>query len=454
MEIIRKIKIIVAIIIGLSIGLYFSSIYAKYLFQNEFCIANVEIDRTKPKIDVVYIKNTNSDYPNYASKKHSITVELKVFDRNLKEVYLNEKYVKVKINENYIENPNMNIIKVKQEENSEIYDIKLTDLQDNGNLKLEVLEGAAIDLGGLKSEFLEINTNIIIDNIIPTGKLVENKISDGKVNAVVNLSEQIRNVNGWNMSDNKLNISKEFTNNVSYELPIMDFAGNEGKVDINIKQATFINIVYASHNSEVGWTFGYGNYDIAGKRAAQSSTKFKTEALAFNISGNVESDFVQANAFVYTYWGEGSSAKCDSSGTIYKYGYNPSENTYKSMKSQDLVNINGKQYFQFGGSGINRINNTDVNGNNAMPGNVAWQYLYGVSSIRFKLKDYSQFSIIYQILVDKVGWTSSFSDGQECKYSRGKPMCAFRVALVPKTEKQYVIDTWNKDAGTFNLDRK
>ena len=68
-----------------------------------------------------------------------------------------------------------------------------------------------------------------------------------------------------------------------------------------------------------------------------------------------------------------------------------------------------------------------------------------------KLKDYSYFSIIYQILVNEVGWVSACSDGQECMYFKDKPMSAFRIALVPKTEKQYVIDTWNKDIGTFNI---
>ena len=32
-----------------------------------------------------------------------------------------------------------------------------------------------------------------------------------------------------------------------------------------------------------------------------------------------------------------------------------------------------------------------------------------------------------------------------------KPMSAIRVALVPNTEKQYVIDLWNKDVGTSNM---
>ena len=36
-------------------------------------------------------------------------------------------------------------------------------------------------------------------------------------------------------------------------------------------------------------------------------------------------------------------------------------------------------------------------------------------------------------------------------YAKDKPISAFRITLVPKSERQYVIDTWDKDIGTFNL---
>ena len=303
----------------------------------------------------------------------------------------------------------------------------------------------------MKNELLEINTNITIDNIAPNGNFTETKISDGKVNATIDLSEKIKELEGWDFSDNKLKATKEFTNNVSYELPIVDYAGNKTIINVDITQATYINIVYASHNSVVGWSFGYGNYDVAGKDAIARNSIYKTEALAFNISGNVDEDFVQAKSYIYTYWGEGSYGRCTTSGILYNYGYNPLDESYKSMKSSDLVTIGNKKYFQFGGSGINGYLNTDANGNNPMPSNIAPLYRYGICGIKMKLKDYSEFSVVYQILVDGIGWVSACSDGQECMYAKDKPMSAFRIALVPKTEKQYVIDTWNKDIGTFNL---
>ena len=447
----KKIKIFVSVILSFIIVFSFSIIYAKYVLQNEFNIANINIDGTKPKIELVNITNTNSEYPNYASKKHNIIVRIKISDKNIKDIFLDKEHVKVKIAEKIVEEPNIKFTKIQDLVNCKIYDIELKDLQENGNLKLNISNNTVIDQGELSNDFLEIDTNIVIDNIAPTGNFKENKISDGKVCASIELSEFIRNLDGWNFSKDKLSVSKEFTNNVSYELPILDFAGNEGKVEISITKASYINIVYASHNSVVGWSFGYGNYDVAGKDAIMRNSVYKTEALAFNISGNIDEDFVQGNSYIYTYWGDGSFGKCTTSGIIYNFGYNPLDGRYKSMKSSDLVTIDNKKYFQFGGSGINGYQNPDLYGNNPIPGYVANKYEYGICGMKFRLKDYSQFSIVYQILIDRVGWIASCSNGQECMYAKDRPMSAFRIALIPNSERQYVIDTWNKDVGTFNI---
>lgn len=426
-------------------------IHAKYIFYNEFYIANLNIDRTKPKIELVNITNNNSGYESYANNTNTIKIKVKVTDKNLKDVSLDKDHIKIKINDEYVNSVNIKSNKIEDISDGGIYQIELSNLEGNGNLKVDILEGAIVDNGDLKNELLEINTNITIDNVAPKGYFTETQISGGRVNAVINLSEKIKEFEGWKFSADKLKAEKEFTNNISYELPIVDFAGNKSIVKINITKATYINIIYASHNSQVGWSLGYGNYDVAGKDAIVKNPIYKTEALAFNISGNVDADFVQAKSYIYTYWGEGSYGRCTTSGILYNYGYNPLDGSYKSMKSTDLVTIENKKYFQFGGGGINGYLNTDVNGRNPMPASIADQYKYGISGIQLKLKDYSQFSVVYQILIDKVGWIKTCSDGQECMYAKDKPMSAFRIALVPKTEKQYVINTWDKDVGTFNL---
>ncbi len=436
------------ILFCISIG---TIVNAKYVIDDEFCAFNLDIDRTKPKIEILSINNTNTGFENYANKTHIITIQVKIIEKNLKDVFLDKEHIKIKIDNEYTELKNIEVSKINNIQKEEIYEIKLKNIEGNGKLKVEFLEGTAVDKGSLKSEFVQTNTNIIIDNIGPKGTLTETKKDNGKVNIKILLNEQIRDIDGWEISNDRLTIQKEFTNNISYELPIIDYAGNKSIVNVEITKATYAKLIYASHNSEVGWTFGYGNYDIAGKYAASISAKFKTEAIALHIEGNVDEDFVQANAYVYTYWGAGVEAKDTSTGVIYRYGYNPYENSYKNMKTSHLITLQGNKYFQFGGAGINSYQNTDINGNNPIPMDVSNLYKYGICGFKFKLKDYSQFSIVYQILVDKVGWVTPKSDDEECMYDKTKPMSAFRIALVPKSEKIHVLNTWSKDVGTFNM---
>lgn len=413
----------------------------------------MNIDRTKPKIELIEIQNTNTNYPKYANKTHTISFKIKATEKKIKENNFVKDFFGFKLDENNINiaEDNFSIKEIESTNEGKIYKIDIKGISGNGKLSMQIKEGAIIDKGGLKSESQNIDTGITIDNIAPVGKFKETKIQDGKVNGEITLNENIRKIDGWSFKENNLKTTKEFTNNISYQLPITDYAGNTSNVDINITQATYINVVYASHNSCIGWSFGYGNYDIAGKDAIKVNPVYRTEALAFNITGNIDKDFVQANTYIYTYWGEGSKGKCTTSGLIYNYGYNPGKNLFKSMNSSDLVTINSKKYFQFGGSGINGYLNTDANSQNPIPGEVANKYKYGISGITMKLKDYSQYSIIYQILVNGAGWVKTASDGSECTYNHNTPMSAFRIALVPKTEKQYVINQWNKDVGTYNM---
>lgn len=101
-------------------------------------------------------------------------------------------------------------------------------------------------------------------------------------------------------------------------------------------------------------------------------------------------------------------------------------------------------------TGVNRAGNKALGGE-AIPQEIANQYLFGISGIKMKLKDESYYSIVYQIWVKNVGWQKVSSDGEEAVYAHDKPIGGYRMALIPKTEKQYIIDYWNQDVGTNNI---
>ena len=153
-----------------------------------------------------------------------------------------------------------------------------------------------------------------------------------------------------------------------------------------------------------------------------------------------------ARAFVNTHW-PNSQGRCAHTGMLYSYGYNPSSTSWKTMDSADNVIVNGKKYFQFGGAGINAVDSTDINGNDKITAEESIKFHYGISGITLALKDYTDYSIVYQIYVSDVGWLEAASNGKETMYAKDKPMSAFRVALIPSSERESQINTWNKDIG-------
>ena len=156
----KKIKIFVSVILSFIIFFSFSIIYAKYVLQNEFDIANINIDGTKPKIEFVNITNTNSEYPNYASKKHNIIVRIKISDKNIKDIFLDKEHVKVKIAEKIVEKPNIKFTKIQDLVNCKIYDIELKDLPDRLEAGTPNIEGVI----GLNASIEYIN-NVGLDKI-------------------------------------------------------------------------------------------------------------------------------------------------------------------------------------------------------------------------------------------------------------------------------------------------
>lgn len=445
-----KRKIIFVIVIFLFCLCIKTNSYSKYVFFSNIDVANLKFDRTKPIISVVSIKNTNTKYPKYASKKHDIVLVVDVNEKNFDSSKLQLSKLLVTVGEKIV-NPKVEVNKVEKNGDITRYELKVSNILEDGKLKFKFAEGFVLDNAGWKNVDYDYNTNIIIDNMAPKCNFEEIVISKGKSKGKITTDEQVQEIPDWNMDSNKMMFYKEFNKNVTKSVVVSDFAENETEVNVKISDVDYIDVTYVSHNSQIGWTYDYKNGLIAGKKLYKYGQTLRTEGLAFNVDTNLGNDFVQARAYIYTHWGENAKGKCESTGMIYNDGYNPSISGWKNMNSTDLVTHNGKKYFQFGGSCVNREFETDVNGNNPIPIPIASKNLYGICGITMSLKDYSEFSIIYQILVEEKGWLCPKSDGQEAMYAKNKAISSFRMTVVPKVQKQNVIDKWNSDVGTKNM---
>ena len=417
------------------------------------------IDKNPPKIEIIDIKNTNTGYENYANKTHTITATIKITDQKIKSnIDITKINICVEENTNICSKELKNL---KVTDTEITFDLQLKEIENNGKLILIIPENFVTDVAGNSSKELQYDTQIQIDNIKPQGTYSQEVLKSGKVKAYIKANEQIRILKDWNLTQDKTTLTKEFPANVSYIVKITDLAQNSSDVEVTITNATYIVLTYASHNSEVGWTYGLGNYDIAGKDAIKKNPKYKTEALAFKITGGVDSDFVRVRGYVHSYWNYLCDyGRCKNTGYKYKLRTAPSSNinTYYSMAKSDLSTLNGEKYIQIGGGGINAYRNVDYDGNNPIPYDTVYDssggiYPFGVSGVSIALADYSELSVVYQILVNGKGWLQATTNGTMAISSQTEPMSAIRVAIIPNSELESILQLWNKDVGTYNVDK-
>lgn len=309
-----------------------------------------------------------------------------------------------------------------------------------------------ITIGQINDE-KKFDLGITIDNLPPNGVFQELAMEDNNSNGTIVTTEPIRVIDGWNFSNNNTYLSKIFSSPIYYPLPITDYAQNSSEVFISIKKASNIMLYYHNYNGYPVDSFQSGG-QISGKQAILDNSIKKTESLFIDFNGSLPDSFLQGKAYDYNYWGEGSTGLCTYTESRYTYGYNPiSSWRYLGSDIHGSCNFYGHFCFKFGGIGQNVAGKENISGpiKTAIPENISKQYLFGLSSVTFKLTDYSNYSIIYQIYVNKVGWLPTASDGQETFYSLDKPFSAIRMGLVPKSEKQYVINFWNRNIGTNNV---
>lgn len=436
-------KIIIFLFIVIAIMGISTINYAKYIIEYINIIAKIEIDAQIPQIELIDTKNNNL-YNKYANNTHTITMQIKVTENNIKENYFNKQNVKVIVGEKEVF---PEIFEIKVRANTEkfiIYEIKLNKILGDGELKLKVEEGTIIDISDNKNEEIIITTNILIDNTAPIITFLQENAEEGKILANLHANEKIREINGWNMLEENNSITKKFDCNTTYPILITDYAQNNAEVQIEITKAANIIIEYGACNQKTKWSFGNTNGKIAGEETVLENGIETTEIISFYLDGFVEKDFVQIQTYIHTYWGEGIQGIGYTYENKYKHGYNPAKNVYATLKNGDLAYVNRRISLILGGDGVNNSNNKGIGGN-PIPVNIANQYLFGISGINMKLKEGTENSIVYQIWVKNKGWQPVASDGKETIYDYNKPIGGYRMSIVPKTERQYIIDYWNKD---------
>lgn len=370
----KKIKIFISLFFIFTFLIIFQISSAKYVIENIYTVAKIDIDRCEPNIELIDIISSNTTYPTYANKTHFITGHIKITEKNIIKNNLSSNNIKFTVGNNSI-TPDFKSFSLISENTAEkTYEFSFTNITIDGPLTLIIPKGIVEDKSGLVNEQKSLSTGIIIDNTPPVTTFTETANVDGKSKAEITSNESIQPINGWNLSSTNTELSKEFSNSISYTLPVTDFAQNSSVVLIDIQNATNILLQY-----------GF---------------------------------FVSSNNQILVSNGQISAPNPTSSNSIY---IKLSGHSNSSLKGKSYIYTNLKNGYTF--SSITE-----------------W--------IASRLKNISDFSIVFQSYVKDVGWLEAISNEQENLYQPNNSISAFRINLVPKTEKQYLINFWNRDTGT------
>lgn len=447
----KKIKFLISLFFIFNLCILFQTSHAKYIIETCNIVAKLDIDRCIPNIKLLDITSSNDGYQTYANQTHSITGHIKVVEKNIVKNVLSSDNIKIKVGNTFVTPTFNNFSLISENENEKIYEFSFTNITGDGSLVINIPEGVIEDKSGLINEQKNFFTGIYIDNTPPTATFKEISSSDNKSKAEIIVNETIRSLSGWELSSDYKILTKEFTNYISYVLPITDFAQNVSNVLIDIQNATNILLQYGTYDDYSQHTLVTSG-KISSPKTISDNSICKSEAIYTRISGNIPTSFLQGRCYLYTHWGDGARGVCRYSELPYYHGSNPTSNSsWFAIGSNNQLIYQGNIFTQLGGVGLNIANATASNIKTPIPSTIASQYLYGISGIQFQLADTSDFSVVYQSYVKDVGWLNVSSDGQENLYAHNKPISAFRMNIVPKTEKQYLIDFWERDFGTNNI---
>ena len=371
----KKNKILISFTLLFIFSLFHQTSSAKYVIENVFTVAKIDIDRCQPDLALIDIISSNANHPTYANKTHLITGHIKITEKNIVKNDLSPDTIKISVANHLITPEFKSFSLISENATEKIYEFSFTNTICDGTLMITIPEGIILDKSGLVNEQKNFSTGICIDNTPPSATFKESANPNGKSKAEIISNEKIVPINGWNISEENTILSKEFMNPISYVLPVTDFAQNTSEILIPIEKAS--NIL-----------FQYGFY-APNKQFLVSSGKtafFKTSS---------------------------------------------SQSIYAKLSGSSVSFLQGKTY-------IYHNTKTDYN-----PIAISkW--------ITSKFKNVPDFSIVYQTCIKDIGWLKASSYKQENMCPQSKSISAFRIGLIPTTEKQYLIDYWNRDTNTTN----
>ena len=176
----KTIKILICLFIIFWFSLSFQTSFAKYVIETTSLVAKLNIDRSKPNLELIDISTSNLEHPNYANKTYSITGHIKIIEKNIVKNNLSKDNIKILVNNNLTSVNFTNFDLISENTNEKIYEFTFLNTLGDGTLSIEIPEGIVEDKSSLVNDKKTFSTNIIIDNTSQKETLKEVPSSNNK----------------------------------------------------------------------------------------------------------------------------------------------------------------------------------------------------------------------------------------------------------------------------------
>lgn len=148
----KKTKIFITLFFLFTFSLFFQSSFGKYVIEDVNVVAKIDIDRSKPDIELIDITSSNTNYPTYANQTHLITGHIKIIEKNIIRNNLSTDNIKVAVGNRYtISNSDIIATEFKsffltfENATEKIYEFSFTNATGTGALALIIPEGIVED---------------------------------------------------------------------------------------------------------------------------------------------------------------------------------------------------------------------------------------------------------------------------------------------------------------------
>ena len=148
----RTKKFFISLFLVLIFIFLFQTNLAKYVIEDTYVVAKLDIDRTKPNIEFMYFTSSNISYANCTNKMNLLTIYFKITEKNILKNSLYAENIKVMVNHEYIIPTSRNLSLISENLTEKVYAFSFTKITSNNSLTIIIPKGIIQDQSGLINE--------------------------------------------------------------------------------------------------------------------------------------------------------------------------------------------------------------------------------------------------------------------------------------------------------------